>query len=1042
MTTRLPWIVVFSIAAACGRSSGLEQYPLRAEVAEFLRANRSFEARLSHDARFYPCPRKVVTSLRCDPQLSPSALVKASSLAARVGREVRRASGPDARWAAAVLDLVTAPPSLGALDRPVEDLDDLVAADSSNPRLLVDAAGAHLARHAQEQRADDLLRAITLAWRATRVDSLSAAAQFDLALALERLYLREEAGVAWLAAARLERADRAWAREARARHEALSSPNDSAGSQQLASAWKTGSLRDSLVARLAPDDAETLRVFALETLLPAWGESWLAKDSTRARLALSSATMVGEVLAGSTQDSVVFQAALAIAQFAGVSATAPALAVVRYREGQALYQRDEYARALPELEQAMHLLRVTGHPSFVRGIGTLLDWIGLSAGMIHLYGGRFRTADSLHQAIVERAEGQGTRALLGQAEWGLAISLARQSDLGGAMLNYRRAAMHLEQAGDRVAAGLVLTQLGALYQRAGFYNQALERALEGQRILGMHRNDRALGIGLQNLGYALEYMGETIPALMVQREAVRVAARAGQPADRTETLTRLAIIAGRVGLTGDAAQFADSAGRAVRAVGDTALRARMEAELATARGSLAASGETPAAIAALSNAIRYYQQEGLAVKLASPLELRGRLRLLQADTVLALADFQAAVRVLDEQARIEQDPSTRAALMAVQGSLYHNLVALYLRKGDTTLAAQSADKARPLLRRLLADTQRTSRTGSLTVAFTILPDRLIQWTRAGGQSAVYESRIPRSDLARSIADFERTIRFGSDSGDTVLLAEALYRIVLGPLERSLAGVRELIVVPDLELQRLPFALLRNPRTHRFLVEDLSVQVTSTPTAPPLQGPVGTLDGTMLLVDASGFDRGLFPEVPLLQFAQLELDGIRSGRKVGALATGAMATRDNLLRLIPRFRAVHYVGHARAIEARPELAHLITAASPGDLSANVLSATDILGMDLRNTALVVLSTCGTVPSAGSPLGGVGSLAQSFLMAGAKAVVNGIWEVDDRTTALLMQRFYVELERHAVPEALRQAQLWVLRNSHERGLASWGAFRVEG
>jgi CHAT domain-containing protein len=89
-----------------------------------------------------------------------------------------------------------------------------------------------------------------------------------------------------------------------------------------------------------------------------------------------------------------------------------------------------------------------------------------------------------------------------------------------------------------------------------------------------------------------------------------------------------------------------------------------------------------------------------------------------------------------------------------------------------------------------------------------------------------------------------------------------------------------------------------------------------------------------------------------------------------------------------------------------------------------------GWDLK-AELVTLSACET--ALGRNLGGEGfvGFTQALLMSGTRSVCLSLWKVDDRSTALLMRRFYADLlgarpglsQPMAKAEALAEAKTWL-------------------
>ena len=93
----------------------------------------------------------------------------------------------------------------------------------------------------------------------------------------------------------------------------------------------------------------------------------------------------------------------------------------------------------------------------------------------------------------------------------------------------------------------------------------------------------------------------------------------------------------------------------------------------------------------------------------------------------------------------------------------------------------------------------------------------------------------------------------------------------------------------------------------------------------------------------------------------------------------------------------------------------------------LYARDILRIPIR-ADLVTISACSGAGSRTYAGEGLVGLTWAFLTSGASNVIAALWNVDDASTAALMEDLYVHLARGDAPaEALRQSKLTLLGSS---------------
>ena len=139
----------------------------------------------------------------------------------------------------------------------------------------------------------------------------------------------------------------------------------------------------------------------------------------------------------------------------------------------------------------------------------------------------------------------------------------------------------------------------------------------------------------------------------------------------------------------------------------------------------------------------------------------------------------------------------------------------------------------------------------------------------------------------------------------------------------------------------------------------------------------------------------------------------------------------------QFSYIHFVAHGTASRLSPLDSAVVLSAAPEHPDSFKLYARDIVRHPLH-ARLVTISACygsGSRTYAGEGLVG---LSWAFLRAGSHNVIGALWEVNDASTPLLMDRLYSELDAGRRPDAaLRTAKLSLIHSqSVYRKPLYWG------
>ena len=302
-------------------------------------------------------------------------------------------------------------------------------------------------------------------------------------------------------------------------------------------------------------------------------------------------------------------------------------------------------------------------------------------------------------------------------------------------------------------------------------------------------------------------------------------------------------------------------------------------------------------------------------------------------------------------------------------------------------------------------------------------------------------------------------------------ASELYDLLIRPVESEIAGVVNLCIVPDKALHFLPFAGLVDGSQH-YLLESrrLSYAPSASVLIQCLKERQPTARGkpeNLLAVGNPRFNAEYFPNLRPLQDAEREAgQSAKFYAPASVTLIGEEATEPRVRSAIKECDVAHLAVHCLVDESSPWLAALVLAApkvnqtsvhsggavaSPAPLANpktngtilrsaaltralppepvidpndGLLYLSELYGMKLSRTRLVVLSACQSGLGQYYRGEGIVSLVRPLLAAGVTTVVASLWPVDSKATSDLMIEFHKQRKLNVGmqgAEALRRAQI---------------------
>jgi CHAT domain-containing protein/tetratricopeptide (TPR) repeat protein len=325
--------------------------------------------------------------------------------------------------------------------------------------------------------------------------------------------------------------------------------------------------------------------------------------------------------------------------------------------------------------------------------------------------------------------------------------------------------------------------------------------------------------------------------------------------------------------------------------------------------------------------------------------------------------------------------------------------------------------------------------------YLVTPERLFVFTLTRQQIQVRVVPVRAADIESSVRLARHLLGDPStrpEDADAVL--GTLSRWLLGPVTTGADAVRRLVLVPYGTLAYLPFGALKTT-DGKYLVERYSL--VYLPAASFVAASINTtpVEGNTAVTALAPLPRDLPATV-------LEVSAVERAHPGTHVLVGRRADEAALRQALGSAAVVHVATHGTLNGVNPLFSRieLVPGRSPSPDNDGRLEVHEVLRLEIHSP-LVFLSGCETGLGPGAsrrytPGEDYATLAAAFLTAGAREVVATLWAIPDTGAAVFAARFYAELNRTGVADALAAAQRALLADSHFRHPFYWAGYRVAG
>jgi len=274
------------------------------------------------------------------------------------------------------------------------------------------------------------------------------------------------------------------------------------------------------------------------------------------------------------------------------------------------------------------------------------------------------------------------------------------------------------------------------------------------------------------------------------------------------------------------------------------------------------------------------------------------------------------------------------------------------------------------------------------------------------------------------------------------------------------GIKRLIISPDGLLHQLSFEALYDGNNYLLHTFDIiyiasgrefirlnkfnKLSSTDNNTISAFANP--NYDNTIELKERDGKNNNFraikkFEKCHPLPKTKTEVLAIKNIFPSIKVFTELNANEENL-QSISNSKILHIATHGIVVENKDEREPLLKCAlALTGYNTSIANKNDygiftglkIVSLNLKNTDLVVLSTCESAKGQSDSTEGVASLSRAFMMAGANATIASLWEANDEYSKDFFTHYYKKLSTSSnYNKAFKETQLESFNNLQNKGL----------